>query len=303
MTPTLSSEDIAFYTTQTVVTDPGRHAALFEDLPNDVPSLMRTARNLIIHYRAENPLKLGVPKDRMKEIHTRHIETMLTTLVSLKEGSITSPRAPTERLVGCCRDFALMFVSMARFKGIPARTRVGFGKYFMTGLYLDHEVAEVWDADAQRWYLVDPELADNFKSPDGANISPLDVPSEQFLTAGEGWRLCQEGQLDPKTFMVGPDVDIESTKGYPQITYDLVQDFVALLKIEMLLWDEWFDLENNVELNVELINRLAEATRVPDVAKLRKLYEENTFLQVPDTVRSFDPLGGPPCKVSWKTRA
>jgi len=296
---TLSSEDLSFYTTQTVVTDPGRHAALFADLPADVPVLMRTARNLILHYRADDPVKLGVPKDRLQEIHTRHIETMLTTLVGLKEGPITSPRAPTERLVGCCRDFALMFVSMARAKGIPARSRVGFGKYFMTGLYLDHEVAEVWDANEQRWYLVDPELADDYKSPDGVSINPLDVPRDQFLTAGEGWRLCQEGKLDPMKFMVGPDVVIENTVGLPQIKYDLVLDFVALLKIEMLLWDQWFDTDDT---GTEQIDRLAELTRVPDVAKLREQYEESTDLHVPDVIRSLDPLGGPPRKVSWKTR-
>ncbi|KAF9345742.1 hypothetical protein BGX26_002780 [Mortierella sp. AD094] len=296
---TVSSEDLSFYTTQSLVTDPGRHTALFADLPADVPVLMRTTRNLIIHYRAESPLKHGIPKERLREIDTRHVEAMLTRLIELKDGPITIPRALPERLVACCRDFTLLFISMARAKGIPARARVGFAKYFTPGLYLDHEVAEVWDAKEQHWYLVDPELADDYKSPDGVSINPLDVPRDEFLISGEAWNLCRAGTLDPKKFMVGPDVNIEETRSWPQIKHDLIHDLVALLKTEMILWDEW---ANVCYEDHKRLDNIAELTMVPDVNTLRKLYEDDKDLQVPEVVNSFDPLGGPPRKVSWLNR-
>ncbi|KAF9167023.1 hypothetical protein BGX20_011715 [Mortierella sp. AD010] len=129
---TVPSEDLSFYTTQSFVTDPGRHTALCPRFDVHHP-------NLIIHYRAEDPLKHGIPKERLREIDTRHVEAMLTRLIELKDGPITTPRVLTERLVACCRDFTLLFVSMARAKGIPARARVGFAKYFIPGLYLDHD--------------------------------------------------------------------------------------------------------------------------------------------------------------------
>ncbi|KAG0013811.1 hypothetical protein BGZ81_000825 [Podila clonocystis] len=296
---TVPYEDLSFYTTQSFVTDPGRHAALFAELPADVPALMRITRNLIIHYRAESPLKHGIPKERLREIDTRHVETMLTRLFELKEGPITADRTLPERLVACCREFTLLFVSMARAKGIPARARVGFAKYFIPGLYLDHEVAEVWDAKEQRWYLVDPELADDYRSRDGVSINPLDVPRNEFLTAGQAWKLCRAGTLDPKKFMVGPDVDVEETRGFPQIRHDLIHDLVALLKTEMILWDEWANIGDE---DLKRLDNIAEMTMVPDVNTLKKLYEADKDLQVPEVVNSIDPLGGPPRKVSWLNR-
>ncbi|KAF9137438.1 hypothetical protein BGX20_007897, partial [Mortierella sp. AD010] len=116
--------------------------------------------------------------------------------------------------------------------------------YFIPGLYLDHEVAEVWDAKEQRWYLVDPELDDDYKSPDGVRINPLDVPRDEFLVSGEAWRLCRAGTLDPERFMIGPDVDIEETKSWTQIKCDLIHDLVALLKTEMILWDDWANVSD-----------------------------------------------------------
>jgi hypothetical protein len=50
---------------------------------------------------------------------------------------------------------------MARHHAIPARARVGFATYFVAGLHLDHEVAEVWDAREDRWRLIDAELGDD----------------------------------------------------------------------------------------------------------------------------------------------
>ncbi|KAG0047205.1 hypothetical protein BGZ83_007721 [Gryganskiella cystojenkinii] len=294
------SKDLSFYTSQSLVTDPGRHAALFEDLPADVAFLANTARNLIIHYRAENPLKHGIAKTRLQEIHTRHVETMLTKLLELKDAPITAPRAPSERLVACCRDFTILFISMARAKGIPTRARIGFAKYFDPGFYCDHEVAEVWDDKEQHWYLVDPQLSDNYKSPhDGVSINRLNVPRDQFLVSGEAWKLSRAGTMDPKKFIVGPDVDIEETKGWPQIKHDLIQDLVALLKTEMLLWDEWATVD---EKDYKRLDRIAELTMVPDVDVLKKLYDDDKDLQVPEVIDRFDPLGGPTRKVSWMIR-
>jgi hypothetical protein len=66
---------------------------------------------------------------------------------------------------------------------------VGFATYFVPDLNLDHEVAEVWDADQARWRLVDPELGDNHVDPsDGAWVDPLDVPRDRFRSPGRHGR-------------------------------------------------------------------------------------------------------------------
>ncbi len=173
----MRNEDLAFYTAQSPVTDPGRMSAWLGGLPSDIAALQRLARVLVIHYRADSPLEEGIAPERLAEIDTRYAEAMFSRLAELREGPFgAGPRQPAERLVGCCRDFTILFVSLARAAGVPARARVGFAPYFIAGFNLDHEVAEVWDAATGRWRLVDAQLGDDHRDPnDGERIDPLDV--------------------------------------------------------------------------------------------------------------------------------
>jgi hypothetical protein len=43
-------------------------------------------------------------------------------------------------------------------EGIPARARCGFGAYFNPPYFEDHWVCEYWNADEERWILVDPQF-------------------------------------------------------------------------------------------------------------------------------------------------
>ena len=119
---------------------------------------------------------------------------MLNRLFELDERPLTqerTPQTPQTRLLGCCRDFTVLFLSMARHLGTPARARVGFATYFVPDFNLDHEVAEVWDADEARWRLVDPELDDDHIDPnDGVRVDALDVPRDRFLV-GAGSRVAR----------------------------------------------------------------------------------------------------------------
>ncbi|MHB1009404.1 MAG: transglutaminase-like domain-containing protein [Propionibacteriaceae bacterium] len=98
---------------------------------------------------------------------------------------MSEPRQPSERFVGCCRDFTALFVSFARAHGIPARSRVGFSGYFVDGWWLDHVVAEVWDADQNRWRLVEAQVPADFRDVVTGDVLPVtDVPRDRFLTGG-----------------------------------------------------------------------------------------------------------------------
>jgi len=300
----MRDEDLAFYTAQSPVTDPGRMSAWLGGLPSDIAALQRLARVLVIHYRADSPLEEGIAPERLAEIDTRYAEAMFSRLAELREGPFEAgPRQPAERLVGCCRDFTILFVSLARAAGIPARARVGFAPYFIAGFNLDHEVAEVWDAATGRWRLVDAQLGDDHRDPnDGERIDPLDVGRDRFLVAGEAWRRCRGGEADPERFLVGPDVDVPGTRSWPYIAHNLVQDLANLNKVEVLLWDYWgIMLRERFEPgDLELFDRLADLTASgdPDLAQLRQLYAAAPELQVPATVTSGDPLGGPPRQVA-----
>ena len=63
------------------------------------------------------------------------------------------PRSKENKILGNCRDFSVTLASMLQSRGIPARPRCGFGKYFIPDHYEDHWVCEYWNAVQQRWIL------------------------------------------------------------------------------------------------------------------------------------------------------
>ena len=282
------------YATQSSVTDPGAMAERMAGLPGDLADLQRVVRQLVIHYRAEDPLSHGIPEERMAEINTRYADTMVSRLLEIKDVPLESSRAPKERLVGCCRDFTVLYVAAARSRGVAARARIGFATYFVPGWNVDHEVAEVWDESEGRWRLVDAELGDQHVDPnDGARVDPLDVPRDRFLVGGEAWRQCRAGDADPETFVVAPELEIPDIRSWPYLAHNVVHDLAALNKVEMILWDSWGLIEQGRlgDDDLELLDRVASVTASedPDLEDLRRLYETPS-LRVPATVRSYDPL-------------
>jgi hypothetical protein len=298
-----SMHSATFYVIQSPVTDPGPMAHLFADLPADIPTLRRIASHLVIHYRADDPAKHGIPDERIEEINTRYVEAMLRRIVELDDRPLIEERPLQLRLVGCCRDFTVLFLSMLRQKGIPARARVGFASYFVPGWNVDHEVAEVWDAVEQRWRLIDAELEDTHVDPaDGVGIDALNVPRDRFLVAGEAWARCRAGEADPERFVVDPGLEIPVTRGWLQLRHNLVQDLAALNKAEMILWDTWGLLGDDPSTVEEgrLLDRVADLTRQhdPAMAELQSIYDREPGLRVPEVVTSFGPTSDQPTKVT-----
>ena len=294
-----------YYAEQSFVTDPGEIAQRLAELPGDPAALQRAARGLVLHYRADDPAAHAVPEERISEIDTRYAEAMLERIFELDDRQLTEERQPVKRLIGCCRDFTVLFLTMARQHGVPARARVGFATYFVSGFNVDHEVAEVWDAAEARWRLVDAELGDEHVDPnDGAPVNPLDVPRDRFLIAGRAWRACRRGDADPETFLVDPGLDVPVTRGWPQLRHNLVHDLTALNKVEMLLWDDWGLLEEEElsERDLELLDHVAEVTLAGDEAfsEVRRLYEAEEGLRMPGAVTSYSPTTGAPRTVTLK---
>lgn len=285
---------LSYYAEQGPVTDPGGSSGRLADLPADVASLRRAALGLVLHYRDEDPALHGIPEERLSEVDSRYTAKMLGRLFELDGRPLTEERTPERRLLGCCRDFTVLFVTMARHKGIPARARVGFATYFVEGFNVDHEVAEVWDAGEGRWRLVDPMLGDGFTDgTDGAALDPLDVPRDRFLVGGLAWRMCREGEADPETFLVDPGLEVEQTRGWSYLRHNLVHDLAALNKAEMVLWDYWGLMEREPPSaeDLALLDRVAEVILSGDGSsrEARSLYEGEPGLRVPASVTSYSP--------------
>ncbi len=234
------------YAVQTEFSDPGVHAGLFDALPDDVPGIAAVVRNLLIHYRGGGIEFTG---DRLAEIDHRWVSAMLTTDQKRNGTALAVPREPVDRLVGCCRDYTLMFVSALRHKGIPSRSRIGFAVYFATGFNHDHVVAEYWNGD--RWVMIDPELDPAGDHP----FNTLDMPAGPFLSAAEVWLGVRAGDLDPDLFGVDPGLPIRGgwfIRNYVHFQHAHLQGN------ELLLWDNWGTMSGTLDgADVELTDQVA----------------------------------------------
>ncbi len=288
-------DELAFHTTHSPFSDPGAHAALLENVAPTLAAIRDAAHPLVFHYRGGgNWAENGIAPDRIAEADLRYADAMLGRLGELADLPLGSDRAPHQRIVGCCRDFALLAVSLCRQLGIPARSRTGFVSYFMPGWYLDHTVAEVWDASEARWRLVDVELAAGHADPnDGAVLDAFDLPRDRFVTANDAWNNCRAGALDPERFAVHPE-EAPELRSWPYLRHNLMLDLAALNNHEMLLWDVWgIDPQDDQTADLSpgdlaLLDEVAAATTFDT---RRQLFTRDD-LRVPPVVTSYSPEHG-----------
>ncbi|WIY03500.1 transglutaminase-like domain-containing protein [Amycolatopsis mongoliensis] len=273
--------------------DPGAQSSWLDGVPHDLAALRRAASGLVFHYWAQGDItRHGFPASRGEEINLRYASDMFARPRELDPAPPGAPRSPVHRIVGCCRDFTLLFVSMARHHGIPARARVGFASYLMPGWYLDHVVAEVWSPDG--WRLVEPQLPDDF-----GEFDLLDVPRDRFLVGADAWAAARSGDIEPARLVVSPDLDAPFLRGLPYARHNLVLDLAALNKHEMVLWDLWGDLGDDAVLAPDAVARadeLAEVMAEADLGHLRVLFEAED-VRVPPVIRSVTPPGRHPVEV------
>jgi hypothetical protein len=299
----------ATWKNQSKFTDPGAAGAVIDDeLPADLAALREASSQLVFHYRADGDwAENGVPAERAGEIDTRYADGMFALLLSRGEPALARKRLPPDRVVGCCRDSTLLFVSLARRKGIPARMRVGFAAYFRPGLLMDHVVAEAWDEAAGRWRLIDGEMnSDWTPEVDGHPVDWMDLADDQFVTGPRAWQAAGAGASDPGRHLTAPDLDAPELRGWPLLARHAIHDLVALNKTEMLVWDAWgmqlgiepgLVAEQDALLLDEICAHPADPGVSPDVVAALADRDE---LRVPATVTSFDPYGGPPREVTLR---
>jgi hypothetical protein len=234
------------YTLHTEYSDPGPHAHLYDALPDDIAGIGAVVRNLLIHYRGGGIAFTG---ERLAEIDHRWVSAMLSTDQQRNPTPPAVPREPVDRIVGCCRDYTLLFVSMLRHRGIPARSRIGFATYFASGFNHDHVVAEYWNGD--RWVMIDAEL----DPADGHPFDPLDMPAGPFASAAEVWLDVRAGRRDPDLYGVDP--------GLPYRGEWFIRNYVHLQLAhlqgdELLLWDNWGTMSGTLDgADVDLTDQVA----------------------------------------------
>jgi hypothetical protein len=280
----MTTDDIkpqAYYARSGIMTDPGDYAPMLDALPADIAELCEVVQGLLVHVFWAERYGLALSEARKQEVGLRAISDKLARIQELDDRALTTARPLERRLVGNCRDFSVVLCALLRHQGMPARARCGFGTYFLPGHYEDHWVCEYWNAAQRRWILIDAQL-DTFQRQElQIQFDPLDVPRDQFLTGGQAWQMCRSGQADPDDF------GIFDMHGLWFVRGDLVRDFLALNKIEILPWDPWGEaITGASELPAEqtaFFDRLAELTLAGDEAfpEIRALYKYDRRIAMP----------------------
>ncbi len=279
---------LGYYRRPGVLTSAGSQAGLLAGLPADIGGVAGVTHGVLVHEHLTGLYGFRLPDGRRDSVHLRRAEQLLERIITEDGRPLRVARPAAERVAGNCRHFTVLAVTMLRASGTPARARCGFGAYFVPGLFEDHWVCEFWDVPRQRWVLADAQLDAVQRDRFGVGFDVLDVPRDQFLTAGAAWTRYRAGQADPAGF----GLSVIGESGDWWIAANLMRDAAALRGREMLPWDCWGIMPGPGEPmragQLALFDRLAELTADPDAsfAQLRALQETDDRLRVPPAVRN-----------------
>jgi hypothetical protein len=277
--------DYPYYTSQSPITDPCEYASSLEGLPNDIGELCRIVQGTTVHIFWAERYGIKLDAARQEEVQLRTIRNRIRRTFELDSRPLTNVRALENKIVGNCRDFSVLLVSILRHQGIPARARCGFGTYFIPNHFEDHWVAEYWNAAQVRWILVDAQLDTLQSKAMKISFDPIDVPRDQFIVGGQAWKLCRSGQADPETFGIFDMHGLDFVRG------NFVRDVASLNKQEMLPWDCWGIIENPALDTDDLtfLDSLADLTSgdVPDLEAVRAIYASDARIRMDGKVHTY----------------
>ena len=274
-----------FYVSHGMMTDPGEYSSLLVDLPGGISDLCEIVQNNLVHVFWAERYGITLSEDQKQTLNLRKLSEKLSLIHSTDPRPLINKREIRSRQVGNCRDFSLLLTALLRHEGVPARCRCGFGMYFLPEQNEDHWVVEYWKDDEHRWIMVDPQL-DPFQIKTlKIQFDPLNVPANQFITGGKAWQMCRSGTAKPDQF------GIFDMHGWWFIWGNVIRDFLALNKIEILPWDGGWgflthELSDPLPNESELIkyDQIAELSSRPDDSfkQLRELINIDPRFSLPN---------------------
>ncbi len=296
-------DELDFYRQQSNISSAGRFKPLFDNVPTSIANLCKVVQNLLLHqfwiqdeknYGITARSLLNTGRNLNSEINLRSVEEMLEFLIRINDQPLTASREPQERLVGNCRDYALLLVSMLRHQGVPARMRSGVARYFYPKereMLEDHFICEFWNDVEDRWQRVDPQVDDVQREVLKTNLDMTDLPDSQFLDAGESYYELKSEKVKPER------IGIFEFRGCQYVHYKLVSDLACINSVEVLPWESWgiIDRIDSKKLSQEdehLLERIAKVLSAlrehPDYFRqARELYGKTPELKVPEDYEPF----------------
>lgn len=258
-------------------TDPGEYAHLYDGLPESHRALCDIVEAQLVHPVEIRSNEIEVPEGREYEDTVYvNVAEMLGALVKHNPDGFIRNRRFEDKLYVACVHHAMLYASIMKHRGVPARLRAGFAPYIgeslgIDGLHTGHAVTEVWDESKKQWILIDPDL------------KMVDFERKRFESPANVWLAYRSGR-----------VEIDETyrsyrgHGYFALMHMLCLDLRFILNNEISYWhdpplaiDAELDIEKIEPDKLEVLDRLAELMREPDInlEELADLYAEYEYLR------------------------
>jgi hypothetical protein len=219
--------------------DPQHYLAQLATGQASVAELVKCVQNNLVHPYWLQHYQLDPDfTQRLNEMQTRSVQQKLKWLGNAEQ-PLLADKPASQRMLGNCRDFALLLCTLLRAQGIAARLRCGFASYLGMHNYEDHWICEYWQEQQQRWVKVDAQLDAKQQALLAITFDPLDLPAEQFIYAGIAWQRCR------KKTELAEQFGILSITGWPLLQGNLLRDIFALSKVELLAWDSGWGLNQH----------------------------------------------------------
>lgn len=229
---------LAYYKKHGIMSEITSQKSMVDKLPQTIEGIVQVVQNIILHEHWVGHYGVKLDDNKQKEPWIRSVNDKLILLREKGYTHVTDRLDQESKIIGICRDFTLLSVSLCREVGIPARARCGFATYLEKGKYIDHWLLEYWNYDTQKWTYVDSQLDPIQQNILKIPFNPLDVNESFFLTGAKAWELCRSGQLEAELF------GIYQWWGYDYIVGNLLLDANALLKLPMHPWNGWNGYKN-----------------------------------------------------------
>jgi hypothetical protein len=280
--------DVRFYAAQDELTDPGRHGALFEELPEGLPGLHAAVNGLLLHaWKARSWYRHLLPQP-VRKATTRHTERLLDAVLQLDPAPLAVARPPERRVVVDCRHFAVLLCAVLRHRGVPARPRCGFASYLGGGATLeDHWLCEYWDDACGRWVMEDPDLQRH------------DVREDEFVTGARGWQLARIDAGFAERCEYDPGI-----RAVAALRLNLVRDIASVNGFASVSDDAWgLGLTPDDQLTAPeraTLDRAADLCAAERTRELRELYAASPGLRVPDVIQHTEDFPHVWTSVAWR---
>ncbi|MCP5084319.1 MAG: transglutaminase domain-containing protein [Alphaproteobacteria bacterium] len=223
-----------YYLEHGPLSDPGRHGTKIGRIPGSSIALCETVQGLLMHDAALSLYGVDPSNFARFSRETLAVEHRLDQFCASSGALDLSATPPDSRMVGTCRDYALLMAGLLRAHGLPARVRCGFAAYLTPGTFDDHWICQAWHTRDQRWQIIDAQLDERHRSALSIRFNHLDLPDDQFLNAGQAWQAVRAGMHDAGLFNAGA-----AACGEWVIFVNLARDYLALCKQETSDWDRW----------------------------------------------------------------